>query len=131
MMRCYYNRPIIGGETEARRTLVADTVAPGSLFIPNAAHRDVLKVLAKLRGASHHLLLCDPVLELVHLATELVQPVLLLQAHPALLAQLLECHVQAVHLRLPPADLLAEGGQGGDREGQGWRLPAQTSRTEL
>ena len=126
MRWCYYNSPIMDGETEAQRTLVADTVATGSLFIPDAAHRDVLKVLAELRRASYHLLLCDPVLELVHLAAELVQPVLLLQAHPAFLTQLLECHVQAVHLRLPPADLLAAGGQGG-----AGMEPPETSRTEL
>ena len=118
MGRCYYNRPLMDGETEARGTLVADTVAPGSLFIANAAHRDMLKVLAELRGAGHHLFLSDPVLELVHLAAQLVQPVLLLQAHPALLAQLLEGHVQAVHLRLPPADLLAEGDRSGTGKGR-------------
>lgn len=108
-------------------------MAPGSLFIPNAAHRDVLKVLAKLRGASHHLFSAiQRARARPPRKAELVQPSTAAPRPTGALAQLLERHVQAVHLRLPPADLLTEGGQGGDREGAGDgasrpRLPGQSS----
>lgn len=81
-MRCYYNRLLWVGKLRPKN-LVADTMAPGSLFIPNAAHRDVLKVLAKLREpatTSFSAIQCSSSSTWL---LELVQPVLLLQAHPA------------------------------------------------
>lgn len=66
----------------------------------------MLKVLSQLGGTSHHFPLSDPLLQLIHLAVELVEPVLLLQAALALLHQVLQRNVQAVHLRLTLTDLL-------------------------
>lgn len=67
----------------------------------------MLKVLAEFGRAGDHLPLSDPLLQLVHLPVELVEPVLLLQAALPLLHQVLQRHVQTVDLRLPLADVLA------------------------
>lgn len=67
----------------------------------------MLKVLTQFGRAGDHLALGDPLLQLVHLPVELVEPVLLLQAALPLLHQVLEGHVEPVDLRLPLADLLA------------------------
>lgn len=67
----------------------------------------MLKVLTQFGRAGDHLPLGDPLLQLVHLPVELVEPVLLLQAALPLLHQVLQGHVEPVDLRLPLADLLA------------------------
>lgn len=53
-------------------------------------YSDVLEILTQLRGAGHHLPLSDPLLQLVHLSVELVEPVLLLQTTLSFLHQVLE-----------------------------------------
>lgn len=68
---------------------------------------DVLEVLTQFGRAGHHLPLGNPLLQLVHLPVELVEPVLLLQAALPLLHQVLQGHVEPVDLRLALADLLA------------------------
>lgn len=69
----------------------------------------MLKVLTKFRRAGDHFSLSDPLLQLIHLPVELVEPVLLLQPALPLLHQVLQRHVQTVDLRLPLADLFAAG----------------------
>lgn len=67
----------------------------------------MLIVLTQFRRAGNHLPLSNPLLQLVHLSVELVEPVLLLQTTLPLLHQVLQGHVQTVDLRLALADLLA------------------------
>lgn len=67
----------------------------------------MLIVLTQFRRAGDHLPLSDPLLQLVHLPVELVEPVLLLQAALPLLHQVLQRHVQTVDLRLTLAYVLA------------------------
>lgn len=50
----------------------------------------MLKILTQFRGAGNHLLLSDPLLQLVHLSVELVEPVLLLQTTLSFLHQVLQ-----------------------------------------
>lgn len=58
----------------------------------------MLIVLTQFRRAGDHLPLRDPLLQLIHLPVELVQPVLLLQTALPLLHQVLQRHVQTVYL---------------------------------
>lgn len=67
----------------------------------------MLKVLTQFGRAGDHLPLSDPLLQLVDLPVELVEPVLLLQSALPLLHQVLQRHVQTIDLRLALADLLA------------------------
>lgn len=72
----------------------------------------MLVVLTQFGRAGDHLPLSDPLLQLIHLPVELVEPVLLLQAALPLLHQVLQRYVQAVDLRLTLADLLAKEKRG-------------------
>lgn len=80
---------------------------PVSVRQSRYTYSDMLKILTQFRGAGDHLLLSDPLLQLIHLSVELVEPVLLLQAALSLLHQVLERHVQTVNLGLTSADVLA------------------------
>lgn len=79
----------------------------GAREAPPRTHRDVLVVLAQLVGPCHHLPLGNPLLQVIHLAVELEQPVPLVQLAPPLLGQVLQARVELVHLGLAHADALA------------------------
>lgn len=58
----------------------------------------MLKVLTQFGRTGDHLSLSDPLLQLVHLPVELVEPVLLLETALSFLHQVLQGHVQTVYL---------------------------------
>lgn len=82
---------------------------PGALLPRPSPHRDVLVVLAQLVGSGHHLPLRDPLLQVVHVAFELAEPLVLLERGPALLRQVLQAGVELVHLALAQRQPLAAG----------------------
>lgn len=70
-------------------------------------HRDVLVILPQLVGSCHHLPFRNPLLQVVHLAVQLEQPVSLVQLAPSLFSQILQARVQLIHFGLAHADTLA------------------------
>lgn len=67
---------------------------------------DMLIVLTQFRRAGDHLPLSDPLLQLIHLPVELVQPVLLLQLGLSVFHHVLQRHIEAVYVGLLLGDLL-------------------------
>lgn len=67
----------------------------------------MVQVLAHLLRRGHHVPLCDPLLQLLHLSAEQEVVVGVVQLLPAVLGELLEPGILLVHLALPPDDLLA------------------------
>lgn len=76
------------------------------LTAPQNTDRNILQVMAKLGGTGDHLTLSDPLLQLLNVLVELVQPVLLLQLGLPVLHHVLQGHVQPVYVRLLLCDLL-------------------------
>ena len=78
----------------------------------------MVKVLAQLVGAGHHLLLSDPLLQVVHLAVQPEQLQCIVQLGAALVCQVAQASVQFVHLADAHGDGLRLGMVLGD-EGTG------------
>lgn len=66
----------------------------------------MVQVLAHLLRGGHHVSLCDPVLQVLHLSAQQEVVVSVVQLLPAVLRQLLQPCVLLIHLSLSPDDLL-------------------------
>lgn len=78
----------------------------------------MIHVLAHLLRGGHHISLCDPVLQVLHLSAQQEVVVAVIQLLPAVLCQLLQPCVLLIHLALSPDDLLTadkvKGEDGGE-----------------
>lgn len=70
-------------------------------------YRDVVQVLTHLLRGGHHISLCDPLLQVLHLSAQQEVVVGVVQLLPAVLRQLLQACVLLIYLTLSPDDLLA------------------------
>lgn len=68
----------------------------------------MVQVLTHLLRGRHHISLCDPVLQVLHLSAQQEVMVGVVQFLPAVLCQLLQACVLLIYLALPPYDLLPE-----------------------
>lgn len=69
-------------------------------------YHHLVQVLSHLLGGRHHVPLCDPVLQVLHLSAQEEVLVGVVQLLPAVLGQFLQTSVLFVHLSLSPDDAL-------------------------
>lgn len=68
--------------------------------------RDIIQVVSQLGGTGYSLSISDPLLQLLYILVELVEPVLLLQLGLPVLHHVLQGHIQPVYVRLLLGDML-------------------------
>ncbi len=79
----------------------------------------MVQVLTHLLRGGHHVSLCDPVLQVLHLSAQQEVVVGVVELLPAVLRQLPQPCILLIHLTLSPDDLLTAGRVAKMRKGRG------------